>query len=224
MNFGKDKIADHLVRYGIGTMRMFEAACPEISSTALERRLSRGARDNLYESYRLVGATKYWVATRRLLLQFSIDDARAGMAYGYQALCKNYAIAGACVLAETPKVRMTSDEFATLLPMIPASFKHRRTRYYLDKSERDLGVVRVGLFVVDMGRKIRNVVTKVRKEVERRQKGPFEQLTKERLFVVCVLTGVENKAKQIRSALKDLPVPVRVEVVPGYADIMIWKG
>jgi hypothetical protein len=126
------------------------------------------------------------------------------------------------VLSDLPKKRLTRDDFSVLLPPLASAVKkHFHTRYYLDTSDNDQP--RLGLFVVDFGQKLRNIARKVRREIERRGKNDFSEVIGCRLLTVCVLTGHEKKAEQIRRALSDLPLPLRVEAVPGYAQLLLFK-
>lgn len=220
-----DPIGDFLERNALGTMRMFAAGpCAELSEKAIERRLSRGIQDGRCVAFRLYGTTKYYTLTREAARERNIFDDGAGFAFGFQALAIHYAISGSCTLTDLPKVRLTREEFAEKLPMLgTGQNKHFRTRYFFDTSERAQGIVRVGVFVPDLGQKLRNVVRKVRKDIERRQRNSFSKLLADGLFTVCILTVTERKAEQMRTALRDLPVNVRVEVIPGLRELITHR-
>jgi hypothetical protein len=195
-----------------------------MTRAAVEQRLSRLVRKGVLKVYRLDDSRKYYVLSREAARAHGLFDERAGMGLGYQASRQNYAMSASCVLSDLKKRRLNRDEIAAWLPPLrDAVKKHFRTRYFIDTSARERGEARLGLFVVDFGQKLRNVGRKVRKEVERRRANAFEALIRERLLTICVLTGHERKAEQIRSTLSDLPVPLRVEAVPGYGALML-KG
>lgn len=224
MTYG-ERIQRHLVHQGIGTTLMFMALCAGMSAKALERYLSRRLNAGLIEAYRLVGPTKYYVLSAKGARSLGAPDEGAGMGYGYQALLQNYAMAASCAMLPLPKERLTRAELLARVPFVSKSVVgHFRSRYFFDRSDSQEGIVRIGYFVVDLGKDLPTLTRKVRREVDKRRQNAFAELIRQRLFSVCVLTATDATAEQIRHSLADLPVPLRVEVIPGYSQLLIRKG
>lgn len=221
-----EAIVECLMRYSVGTTSTFMAGpLAGLSDKAAERAISRLLADGSIESHPLKGPMRYYTLSAETARKRGIHDGRGSgtQAMGFQGLCQNYAMTASCLFSSPQKQRLTRDEFASRFPMIcenARSIKHFRTRYFLDVSDRANGVVRLGLFVADLGQNLRRLVRKVRREVERRRTTSFGPLIAERLFAPCVLTAFPKKAEQIQAALKDETFPVRVEVVAGLSDIL----
>lgn len=226
-NFG-ELVIEFLKAYGMATTEL-RLASPlrALNDKAAERCVSRLLNEGKVVSHSLRGPRRYYTLSAETARDEGVYDGGGFLGMGPQALCNNYAIGASCVLGDRPKKRLTRDEFAAKLPMLVdqrRTLKHYRTRYFIDKSQKDQGLIRVGLFVVDFGQDIRRLAKKVRREVERRRTGLFADFVSQQLLYVCVLTAFEKKAKQICSALDGLPVPFGVEVPPGYERIIGVRG
>jgi hypothetical protein len=218
-----EELIPFIARYRMATTQALMAALNDASPKSIERALSRRLQAGKLVSFPLRGPMKYYTLSVEMSTQLGLHDGRCGMALGYQSLCQNYAMMASCVLSDIPKVRLNRDEFAAKLPMLLHDGqlpKHYRTRYFIDSSQRDAGVVRVGLFIVDHGQHLRRLVRKVRREIEKRREGPFATLVAKNLLIPYVLTAFPQKAAQIQTALARESFSYRVETVPGYDAIL----
>lgn len=211
------EVESFLLRNGIGTTQILaDGPLKGSSDKAVERLVSRLLAEGTIESHQLMGPSRYYVLSGEACRRHGINDGRSStQAFGHQGLLQNFAMTLSGVYGNPPKQRLTRDEFAQKLPMLCENGrapKHYRTRYFIDDSLRAEGVVRIGLFVVDLGQHMRRLVRKVRREVERRRVGRFAELVQQKLLVPFVLTSSNAKAKQLETMLREFEYPRVIEV------------
>jgi hypothetical protein len=191
---------------------------------ACERFITRHLKRGTICSYPLVGARKYYVLTTLGSRLIDLSDRRAGQCFAVQGLVANFAVMSYCLHSEQKFSRMTRPEFETKFPFLVGPFLGRgyRTRYYLDTSNPD-GTVRLAMFVLDFGTKVRRLQRKVRREIDTLTKtGPAcAALIKAQLFSITILAFNEQKATRLRKLFKGEPYHVRICYVPGVSELLL---
>lgn len=130
-----------------------------------------------------------------------------------------------CLQNDERRERLTRPELIAKFGAVAGEHifgRHYRTRYYLDMRDRDEGIVRLSLMIPDLGAHPRRLVRKVRREIEKRRAsgGWLHKLIQARLFSVTVLTAFPAKARQLEANLQRETFHFRVELVPGYGDLL----
>jgi hypothetical protein len=202
-----------------------------LSRKAAERILTRLMAAGLIDSAQLLGRTCYYMFTASGARLAGLDEA-ASRPMGTQAMLQNVAMLNHCLLGPAPAERMTRAEFVAKFPAFAVRgviSSARRTRYYLDVSERregGSGVVRLALMLPTAGSNPRRIARKARREVEKRRRAsqPLAELIRARLFSVVVLVESEEKAGRVEAMLAKDPWHSRAAVVPGYLDLLISIG
>lgn len=191
-----------------------------LTPKAVERVVTRLMKEEFLQSFPLFGSKRYYTLTPIGARVLGVSEKWLERPMGPQALIQNMSILSACCLGDTPRERMTAEEFAERFPKLLAKGLGS-SRYHLDKDE-GRGLVRLALFLPDFQSDSRRLVRKVRREFDRRMKHPeWNRLIRSGLFLVTLLTAFPNKAEGLSRLLGREPWPHRVEVVPSIANLLV---
>ncbi len=132
-----------------------------------------------------------------------------------------YSVLSFCCLREPQHERLTKQEFKAQFPQFYR--RGERINYYIDEEGP---VPRLGYLRVDYGGASGRwdlLIARLAEDIGQRLRcREFNQLVQNRGFVFTILTALSQKAERIKAASQeaDLPVPVRVCVIPELRDLI----
>jgi hypothetical protein len=234
---GRDRLILGLIaRYGMATAAVLHTVYfAGLTPKAVERVLTRLIRQGNICSHPLFGKTVYYTLSPSSARDLGLNDARPLRPMGTQALVQNYSMLLFCTSGDR-RQRMTSAEFQARFPsLIPTDGERGEGkgqglsthRYYVDSGEIPPlgGRPRLALMVPDYQSHPRRLVRKVRREIKKREcLSGFRELLRGDQFLVTLLTAFPEKAAVLAGALAGEPFRSRVELVPGFAPLLMMGG
>jgi hypothetical protein len=234
---GRDRlIIAFIARYGMATSAVLHKVFfPGLTPKAVERVLTRLIRQGKVCSRPLFGKTAYYALTAASARDLGLNEARALRPMGTQALVQNYSILLFCTAADR-RLRMTGAEFRARFPgLLPTDAERGQgkgqglstNRYYIDPGDIPAlgGRPRLAIMVADFRSHPRRLVRKIRREFHKREcLKSFRQLFDDDQFLITLLTAFPEKAATLEAALARETFRTRVEVVPGFAELLITGG
>ena len=193
------KIIDHVARYRISTNEVlhkffFERRQPN----AVSKVTARLCRAKLLARFTLCHPRSYLTLGPLAAQQLGIPLHRT-YPLGPQSLPTEYAVLAYCSFASTPRVRLTLSELRQRCPWMPSPLLDFP---YCLAPALDTPVLE--LIRVDLGGKPDHVARKCGADIQVRRPMPeFEQLVREGLFRLVIITGTTEKATAIRAALDE---------------------
>lgn len=237
---GRDRdtlILGFLARYGLATAAAIHRMYFEgLGAKAAERVLTRLLRQGQIVSYPIHSKTVYYTLTQSSARDLGLDSAKAGRPFGPQSLIGRYSILLFCAAGPIPRVLLTRSEYHARFPHLRPTEEEfmegkgrglSSNRYYIDAGDAPGhgGTARLGLLVVDFRAHQRRLIKKCRREKAKREAiEAFRILLKNDLFLVTLLTPFPEKAALLAAALSREPFRARVEVVPGFAELLTTGG
>jgi hypothetical protein len=230
-------ILGSIARYGLATAEAIHRMHFEgLGAKATERVLTRLLRQGKIVSYPLYAKTVYYTLTPSSARDLGLDMRRAGRPFGAQSLIHRFSTLLYCAAGPVRRVLLTGAEFGARFPHLrPTEVELAEgrgrglstNRYYIDAGDAPGhgGKARLALLVADFRSHQRRLVRKCRREVGKRESiGSFRVLMQGDLFMVTLLTPFPEKAAILAAALSRESSRARVEVVPGFAQLLTTGG